>query len=536
MSLLTTFFNLIKPAKTDGVKVSDFNSNMDIIDAEMHKPPLTVNGIQPDSTTRNLYLETVPLADNLSSDIAQINYGEFVQRTSGGESSIEDGSAALVTIKGNMVRTGYVAQSINMTVSAVERDDPITATINEATFVSYVAESGTTTLVYTSSWSADPANYGITVTGTPVSGDVITVVYVKENRGTITVATPATFVSTGWNLYDNDTGYAKVVKYSDQYGYKIGGTYSLVDFSPSLTGTRSAVTVVDGNFNVNADGYIFITGGDATTYIYPTWTDWTSGYQGTFQAYTASTIDLSEVMLNFTNGLCAVGDIHDEINVNAQKAIQRVERLAYNSTNLANVIASGVAYIYDTNYIYAELETPVVTSVEINGTYAVSDHGIEYFTGTTVPVFTETIYGENLKDKLRTDVVTISGGLVNDLTSTATDKALTANMGKVLLDKITWKLLGTKTGTDAFDITGLDFQEILAVTEINGASANQVTNIILKAYLTANAKSFRSGYSLDATHGGMARVSASLTSISLGEANVNFVDKTSASTTTYFYR
>ena len=68
MSVLTRFFHLIKPAKTDGVKVSDFNANMDTIDTEMHRPPLTVNGVLPDPETRNIPLEVVPLADNLSSD------------------------------------------------------------------------------------------------------------------------------------------------------------------------------------------------------------------------------------------------------------------------------------------------------------------------------------------------------------------------------------------------------------------------------------------------------------------------------------
>ena len=409
MSILTTFFNLIKPAKTDGVKVQDFNDNMDIIDAEMHKPPLTINGIEPDPVTRNTYVETVPLADNLTSDIAQINYGDFIERTSGGDSSIEDGDASLVTIKGNYIHTGYVPQSVEMTVTATG-DEPITATIDEATFISEMTSaSGTLTLTYTSDWSADPAGYGITVTGTPVEGDEITVAYTKEDPGTITVATPTAFNSTGWNLYDSVTGIAKVVAYSTQYGYKLGGTYSLVEFSTSAAGTnKTAVTVTDGYFNVTENGYIFITGGDATTYIYPTWSDWIDSYDGNFQAYDVVTISLSEVMLLFPYGLCAVGDVRDEINANAQRAIQRVERLANTAENMASVIESGVAYVYDTNYIYAVLDTPVVTSISLDTTYSVSDHGLEYFSGTTVPVYTEILYGENLKDKLRTDVLTIS--------------------------------------------------------------------------------------------------------------------------------
>lgn len=404
----TTNFNLVKPASTDVYNINDFNGNMDIIDAEMAKPPLTVNGVAPNATTRDLTLTEVPLAGNLSSDIAQIVSGEFIQRTSGGDAPIGNGNAFLVSLKGNMVHTGLIVEVLDMVVNAVERENPITATLNETTFKSYVSASSVITLTYTASWSADPATYGVTVTGTPVNGDEIVITYVKGDRGTITPANPTAFNATGWNLFNATAGYAKVVKYSTEYGYRIGGNYSLVSFAETLSGTQSAVTLEDGLFNIPSDGYVFVTGSDATTYIYPIWTDWASGYSGDFESYTLETISLSEAMLNFPYGLLAVGVYRDEINLNTQTSINRVERLAYTEENLADVIASGVPYECDTNYIYAVLETPVSNSIDIDGEYTVSDHGIEFFTGTTVPVLTETLYGENLKDKLRTDVVTIS--------------------------------------------------------------------------------------------------------------------------------
>lgn len=506
MGILTPFFNLFKPAKTDPLAVQKFNDNMDIIDEEMHRPPLTVNYNAPDGD-RNIYLKEVPLATNLSSDNSQMVSGSFVQRTSGGGAPIDDGNAVLLSLKGNMIHTGYVPEVLDMTVSPVERQAPpeitaeiddatfeeyvetagtytltyttawsadpedygitvtntpingdiitvvwdgvnapvmtvtavprpvppaITATIDRATFVAYVTSSGTVTLTYTNAWSANPATYGITVSNTPVSGDVITVVYVKEDRGLITPATPATFNSTGWNLYNNSTGYAKVVKYSNTYGYKVGGTYTLLEYAATLSGTRSTITVTNGFFSVPADGYVFVTGGNSTTYIFATWSDWTSGYEGDFRTYTVDTVDLTEVMLLFPNGLLAVGTIRDEINLNSQTAINRVQRLAYTSENIATVIASGLAYDADTNYIYVELSTPVTTAISVDPTYTVDDHGIEFFTGTDVPVVTEILYGENLKNKLQTDVLTISGGLVNNLNSSDTNKALTANMGKTL--------------------------------------------------------------------------------------------------------
>ena len=401
----TQYFNLGKPAQDEIYDVDVPNDNMEIIDEELHKTPVAVNGILPDQTTREINLTEVPLAGNLSSDVAQVVVGTFTERTSGGGASIESGFAFLTSVKGNSVHTGIVPESIEWTLSETSG---ITATFDRDTFVAYVPSSGTITIAYTSSWSADPALYGFTITGTPAAGDEITVVYVKENRGTITTATPTTFNSTGWNLYNSATGYAKVVRYSDEYGYRIGGAYSLAEFAETVTGTRTAISMEDGIFNVPSDGYVFVTGANATTYIYPTWSDWTDEYVGNFQTYTVDTIDLSEIMLAFPNGLLNVGAVRDEINLNTQTTIQRVQRLAYTAENIADVIESGLPYEADTNYIYVALEAPVVSNISIDGTYTVSDHGIEFVNGTSVPVMIETLYGENLKDKLRTDVLTIS--------------------------------------------------------------------------------------------------------------------------------
>lgn len=486
MGVFTHFFNLFKPAQTDGYDIQNFtNDNMDIIDREMHRPPLTVNGVLPDDETRNIRLETVPLADNLSSDDAQFNQGTYLVRTSGGSASIANGAASLSTIKGNMIKTGYVAEVINMTVNAVERVAPpaitatldaetfeayveeagtytltyttewsatpsdygvtvsntpvsgdeivivwdgenepemtvnavtrpvpaaITATLDRDTFVAYVPTSGTVTLSFTTAWSADPTLYGITVSNTPVSGDSIVVQYTKENRGTITPANVTVFNSTGWNLYDSEEGYAQVVRYSDTYGFKIGGSYSLVSFATTPTGTTSAVDVdANGYFNVPSDGYVIVTGGNSTTYVYATWSDWVEGYDGDFEEYTDHTVDLSEIMVYFPAGLLAIGDVRDEINFNTQKSISRIQRMDYTEENLASVIASGRPYDTDTNYIYVVRASYVETSFAVDGAYIVSDHGIEFYTATTTtPPVTETIYGDNLKDKLRTDVLTIS--------------------------------------------------------------------------------------------------------------------------------
>lgn len=117
---------------------------------------------------------------------------------------------------------------------------------------------------------------------------------------------------------------------------------------------------------------------------------------------------MSDVMDNFPNGLMRAGSVRDEINLNTQIATSYVERLDYNPSNIAIAEQSGREYETDRDYIYIAKAEPETFSFSLDGSYSVSDHGIEFFTGTTVPVETEILYGQNLKDKLRTDVPTLS--------------------------------------------------------------------------------------------------------------------------------
>lgn len=443
----------------------------------------SINAIHPDAQGE-VKITNVAYSDNFTSDKTQNSEGEFIIRTAGGDASISDGDAFVTRIYGNSVHTGYSPESLNMEVTMTPRvaPDPITAaldaetfeayvseagiytltytsswsadpslygvtvtgtplsgdsieidwdgesepymtvtaprvapdgisaTINRDTFVGYVSESGVTTLTYTTMWSANPALYGVTVTGTPVSGDYITITYYKEQRGTIAVATPSAFKSTWWNLYNHTAGYAYLTKYSTQYGFRIGGTYTALQYSETPTGTKSSITPVDGVFTIPGDGYVWVTGGNNTnTYIINQWSDWTDGPAGEFEAYSESTINLATIMNTyFPYGLLRVGVVRDEINVNASLAISKIDRMAYNAENLASAKASGRAYEYDSNYIYIVKASYNSNSITLDGEYTASDHGNEFFVGTSVPVYLETMYGNNLKNKLERDVVTIS--------------------------------------------------------------------------------------------------------------------------------
>lgn len=459
------------------------------------KTVFSVNGHEPVNGEVNF--DTVPYADNLTSDETQHTEGSFLARTTGGEISLSDGDSFVQRILGNRVHEGYVAEVLTPTVIAMPRPTPaaITATLNETTFeeyvgeagtytlsfaggdwsadpalygvtvtndpingdqivitwdgentaemtvnaverepapeitvtidrdvfVAYVSESGTTLLTYTTGWSADPALYGVTVANDPLAGDQIRIVYVKEDRGTITQAAPTALVATGWNLYNPLTGYARTPKYSETYGYRIGGTYTGISFAETPTGATEEITVTNGLFTVPSDGYVLVQGGDATTYIYTTWSDWQEAYQGDFESYTESVLDLTAIMTaRFPHGLMRVGDVRDEINLNTGRAISRIERMLYTAENIAAL--GDREYEADTTYIYAVRTTEVINNISLDEKMTVNEHGIEFFRDSAVGVYAEILYGINLKDKLRRNVLTIS-----EQTLTAAEKAQVQN-------------------------------------------------------------------------------------------------------------
>ena len=392
--------------------------------------PLTVNNTAADEN-RNIQIDEVPWAANLSTSAGVSAEGTYIQRSTGGSASIENGDGWLMNVKGNRVHVGFVAQSVTMTVTQAEREegaDGIEATIDEDAFIAEMSSaSGTFNFIYYSgAWSYEPSEYGITVTGTPINNDTISVAYTKEVRGTITQSDPQSFVSTGWNLYRESssytgyTGYAKVVKYSETYGFKVGGTYTSLAYSATIGGTPTALTVSGGAFVVPGDGYVFVAGGSTDTIIYMTWNDWTEEANGgIYAAYTETEVDLSNVMETyFPNGLMRVGDVRDEIDLNTGYAISRVERMAYSAENRAAAEETGRTYEFDENYIYLERDAAVTNAISVDGGYTANDHGIEYFTGTDVGVLANTYYGSNLRNKLERDVLTVSQQTLTDAQKT----------------------------------------------------------------------------------------------------------------------
>lgn len=425
---LQRFTNKIKSLINGLIGNSDMGTTADTItgaiaehtsriqNLEAVEPVKAVNHVEPDSTG-NVSISTVDYAVNLVADDAQSSFGEFIARTSGGDASISDGDAWLSSIRGRSVHVGYSPNVVDWDVAYGDRSsgDPISIAFDEDVFLSYVSESGSITLSYTNQWNENPALYGFTITGTPVNGDTISVQFTKEARGTITTATPTSFVSVGWNLFNYVTGYARVLKYSDVYGFRVGGAYTVLQFSETINGPRSSITVVNGAFTIPSDGYVWVSGGDNTsTYICMTWSDWIDGPEYDWTGYETDTIDLTSVMTYFPYGLCQVGTFADSIDFNLGVAMSYINRIEYTDENLEEVKESGQPYNYDENYIYVVKTNPDTYNFTIDGSYIVSDHGLEMFTDTSVDIYTSMLYGQDLKNKLRRDVVTISQMDLND--------------------------------------------------------------------------------------------------------------------------
>ena len=411
--------------------------------------------------------------------------------------------------------------SVSMTVNAATRTAPpaITATIDRDTWVGYVSVSGTTTFTYSTTWKVgndevDLANYGITVTNTPIGGDEIVVVYVKEVRGTITVAQPTRLVGTGWNLYDHSTGRAHVVKYSNVFGYAISGTYTALAFAATLDGEQETITPdEDGLFDVPSDGYLFVTGGNNTdTAIWTTWSDWDEGYDGPFETYKESAVSLSSIMTSYLPyGLCKIGSgssaVCDELDFVHKQVISRITRMAYSLENLATVVAAGRPYEYDENYIYQVRASEVTHAITVDEEYQVDEHGLEFFDGSAIEIYAEILYGANLKDKLKRDVLTMSEqtltsgqktqvrqnlglgaastqGVANNVTTSTEGKVLDARQGKALQDQIGSGFSSSAPISDAIANTQGGLAYIVGNTNATGVSLAVGQYVYVKGHST----------------------------------------------------
>ena len=320
----------------------------------------------------------------------------------------------------------------------------------------YVFTYNGTNWTYNSS-SVDLATYGMEVTGTVKNTDTITVVYVKANQGILCTIKPTSFVSIELNQFNstdvlsgytiNSSGvitaqsgsYVAFCKapYSNEEGYiayDSNGTMTRMGFSTvvptagatvALTGQAlgssiSTYVVPETSYGYNV-GYVCVACTDISKLcIHPRWS---GGEDTAYAAYTSSVITIPTTDANSNNlpyvsyGLPQVGSIADEINFDLKQYIQRIGHYAYSTANLETVKALGVDYEYDLSHIFYVLSAPITWNLDssVSGTYQVNDYGTEHFEYTIgigeandVLVYADHLYGQNLRDKLRRDVLTIS--------------------------------------------------------------------------------------------------------------------------------
>jgi len=284
---------------------------------------------------------------------------------------------------------------------------------------------------------SDISSLGITVTASEgnliYNGDKITINYTRANYGTITQSTPTSFKAVGFNSFKNTNvlnGYkiqngTIVADANSMLGYvkcarnPQNPSYTVFDQNNTLTGAgwcattpSTGATVTGGtgdaqlqHVTFSQDGYVVFSCTDVSGIcVHCTWS---GSRDRIYEPYTESVINLP------AKEYYAVGTYRNVLDLSAKTFTKNVTRIAYTPEALTALLAqhtdwvNGTHYMHDNNYIY-HIITPTTETVQMNGLYTVNDYSTEEFVGTLVAPYSEHIYGENLVDKLRVDVITDS--------------------------------------------------------------------------------------------------------------------------------
>lgn len=354
-----------------------------------------------------------------------------------------------------------VDPSINVNINGAGIES---ATVVPSTFGSQLPLDGTYMFTFSNeatSWQYNGQNvtlstYGLATSGTPQDGDTIyvnyiagtanstvTVNYTAPQQGTIYVATPDKFSATGFNQFDKDTMYlqnasvsgGKIVQNSGTnvcycrakggvtngyvayssggYIVDIGWCADVPALGSDVVSTGASVTNGLASIPFDDDGYVIVVASSMTDLcIHPKWSGSADTDYAAYVAPSEITIPTTDIEGNnlptATYGMPRIQRFADRLNLESGTYVQKIGRMENTSTAMAYVVGLGVPYDYDANYIYYVLPDQITYTVLIDPMYTVNDWGIEEFTGTTVAVSAQTLYGQNLRDKLRTDVLTIS--------------------------------------------------------------------------------------------------------------------------------
>lgn len=476
----------------------------------------SVNRIQSDDSG-NVNIVSVATANNLTSPDNITTYDTFVIRSTSGDNTIPTGDARLLYIEGKSTITGRVQESIiasatnnldvsvdaatwrasgyggtsgnynfnylsnsntwspsidstGITVMGIHESIITTSfsgnitgvTVTKDIWETQITISGIYHFIYDgNNWKLNNnnvilSNYGIDITGTPVSNDTvtisyetatpnstITIQYVKAERGEINNITPTGFKSTGLNSYDKNTMTLANMSIIDNVITTTEGKY--ICWCPALGGipngyvaysnseaienigwcanipTESATVITNGeqltsktwSIEFNTDGYVIVVATSINDIcIHPRWSGEADQYfsfyeapsnitfptTGSLHGQSGYTLPLAEY------GMPSIGSIADILDFDKQEYIQNIGHENFTEINLAQIQALNVDYDYDNTNIFYVLSTPIVYKINVEDSYRADDYGTERFLDTTLPVPVQILYGENLRDKLRFNV------------------------------------------------------------------------------------------------------------------------------------
>lgn len=332
----------------------------------------------------------------------------------------------------------------NATVQAVEQGVPTVFTFTyDGT--NWKKDSDTVTLT----------DFGITITGSARDRDKVTVNFTREKLGTLVITKPVSFTSIGFNWFDKNTmvdgNIATVpVVPANENGFIVHLTdtsaINSVKFSTEPTGGENAEPLEDVPvfsetelaFKVYEPGYLIIDVTNLSTQknnlcVHPCWSGedrWSDsqsgvdGFTNNYAPYTSTTISLpmtgtkDGVQYNLPigeYGMPSVGTVVDEINLSSLTYTKRIEKVDYSKQAVADLIAAGKVYgtdfTYDATSILKVMSSPEIFILTVDSSYTVNDWGGERFSfsaGGEYPVGMTALYGSNLVDKLRRDVLTLS--------------------------------------------------------------------------------------------------------------------------------
>ena len=128
-----------------------------------------------------------------------------------------------------------------------------------------------------------------------------------------------------------------------------------------------------------------------------------------------------------------------------------------------------------------------------------------------------------------------TGTIIDNLTSTSSTDALSANMGRELKEKNNWKLHATTTGPGAINLPS-EYNE-LYIEISNPASTDPIMYLYIpRASLTASARTFRKGYYFNSSIHGAFASNISLTTYKTADLYISGTSYNASALTNIYYR